>query len=176
MPAPHEEPWRACYRELAPRLLLFARQWAPCPADAEDVVQSAFVRFWKKQPDAQPQHYPLLYAAVRTAALDLLRSNERRGRREEAFGAEAPMAEEPLFAPSMEQRETAESLQQALAKLSTDQREAVVLRIWGGLTFAQMAESLGESINTVAARYRYALEALRRHIHHTDYERVRIGS
>src|SRR3954452_5772688 len=127
MPASHEEPWRACYRELAPRLLLYARQWAPCPADAEDVVQAAFVRFWKKQPDAQPQHYPLLYAAVRTAALDLLRTNERRGRRELAFGAEAPGAEEPLFAAGLDQQEDAHLLQEALQKLSPEQRKAVVL-------------------------------------------------
>jgi RNA polymerase sigma-70 factor (ECF subfamily) len=169
----HEEPWRACFRELAPRLLLYVRQWAPCPADAEDVVQAAFVRFWKKQPDAQPQHYPLLYAAVRTAALDLLRTNERRGRRELAFGAETPGADEPLFAAGLDQQEDAHTLQEALQKLSAEQREAVVLRIWGGLTFAQMAETVGESINTVAARYRYALEGLRRHIRQPDYERVR---
>jgi RNA polymerase sigma-70 factor (ECF subfamily) len=167
------EPWRECYRQLAPKLLLFARQWAPSMADAEDVVQTAFVRFWRKQPEAQPEHYPLLYAAVRTVALDLLRTNERRGRREDAFGAEAPTAEEPLFAATLDQRADAELLQTALARLSHDQREAVVLRIWGGLTFAQIAETLGESINTVAARYRYALEALRRHMPHPDYERVR---
>src|SRR6266478_4228227 len=163
MPPAANEPWRECYRELAPKLLLFARQWAPCAADAEDVVQAAFVRFWRKRPDAQPEHYPLLYAAVRTVALDLLRTNERRGRRELAFGAEAPEAHEPFFESSLEQREEAEKLQQALDKLSPEQRETVVLRIWGELTFAQIAAALGESINTVAARYRYALEALRRH-------------
>jgi RNA polymerase sigma-70 factor (ECF subfamily) len=156
---------------LAPKLLLFARQWVPCAADAEDVVQAAFIRFWRKQPDAQPEHYPLLYAAVRTVALDLLRSNDRRGRRELAFGAEMPASE--LFDPGIEQREEAERVQQALGKLSAEQRETVVLRVWGDLTFAQIAETLGESINTVAARYRYALEILRRHTHHADYERVR---
>jgi RNA polymerase sigma-70 factor (ECF subfamily) len=167
-----QEAWRECYRQLAPKLLLFARQWAPSMADAEDVVQAAFIRFWRKQPDAQPEHYPLLYAAVRTAALDLLRTNERRGRREEAFGAAAPLVEEPLFAVGLDQQADAEKLQRALAKLSPEQREAVVLRIWGGLTFAQIAQTLGESINTVAARYRYALEALRRQLPHPDYERV----
>ena len=142
-------------------------------ADAEDVVQGAFIRFWRKQPAAQPEHYPLLYAAVRTVALDLLRTNERRGRREEAFGAEEPTTDEPLFAAALDQRAEAETLQHALAKLSREQREVVVLRIWGELTFAQIAETLGESINTVAARYRYALEALRRHLPLPAYERVR---
>ncbi|HYR59119.1 MAG TPA: sigma factor, partial [Chthoniobacteraceae bacterium] len=66
-----DEPWRKCYRELAPKLLLFARQWVASAADAEDVVQTAFVKFWRRQPGAQPEHYPLLYSAVRTTALDL---------------------------------------------------------------------------------------------------------
>src|SRR4051812_15766043 len=79
-PAPSPQAWRDCYRQLAPKLLLFARQWLSSPADAEDVVQTAFVRFWQKQPDAAPEHYPLLYAAVRTAALDFLRSSDRRSK------------------------------------------------------------------------------------------------
>jgi DNA-directed RNA polymerase specialized sigma24 family protein len=60
----------------------------PSQADAEDVVQAAFVRFWKKHPAAEREHYPLLYAAVRTIALDTLRGNDRRIRRENA--PEAP--------------------------------------------------------------------------------------
>ena len=52
------------------------------------------------------------------------------------------------------------------------QREVIVLKIWGDLTFAQIAQTLGESINTVASRYRYALEALRKHIKPHEYERV----
>src|SRR5687767_1788692 len=84
------DPWKTCYRELAPKLLLFARQWVPEPADAEDIVQAAFVKFWKQQPDARREHYPLLYAAVRTTALDLLRGSERRARREAEPSARLP--------------------------------------------------------------------------------------
>ncbi|MGV3533859.1 MAG: sigma factor-like helix-turn-helix DNA-binding protein, partial [Chthoniobacteraceae bacterium] len=58
------------------------------------------------------------------------------------------------------------------ARLPDEQREVVVLRIWGELTFAQVAETVGVSINTVAARYRYGLEALRKHLHPTCHERV----
>ncbi|PYK89557.1 MAG: RNA polymerase sigma factor SigJ, partial [Verrucomicrobia bacterium] len=41
--ATHED-WKVCFSELAPGLVLFARQWVRSPADAEDVVQDAFVR------------------------------------------------------------------------------------------------------------------------------------
>jgi len=40
----HED-WRSRFSELAPGLLLFARQWVSSRADAEDIVQEAFIRF-----------------------------------------------------------------------------------------------------------------------------------
>ncbi len=172
MPQPNEdhEPWRVCYRQLAPKLLLFARQWLPTVADAEDVVQTAFVRFWRKYPEAQAEHYPLLYAAVRTAALDLIRSNDRRNHREENFSAERPEFAAPLFESSS--NEETELIQSALQRLPPEQRETLVLRVWGELTFAEIATTLGESINTVAARHRYALQSLRRILNPVAHERV----
>jgi RNA polymerase sigma-70 factor, ECF subfamily len=169
---PHESHWRACYEQLAPRLVLFARQWLASMADAEDAVQNGFVRFWKHQPEAGPEHYPLLYAAVRTAALDLLRSHERRARREADDRVEVLRGDEPIFDSSLAEREHADAVQAALSQLPQPQREVIVLKIWGDLTFAQIAQTLEESINTVASRYRYALEALRMHIKPTEYERV----
>src|SRR2546430_10172404 len=46
-----DENWKTCFCQLAPGLVLFARQWARSPADAEDIVQEAFVRFWRKHHD-----------------------------------------------------------------------------------------------------------------------------
>ena len=63
-------------------------------------------------------------------------------------------------------------MQNALSQLPTAQREVIVLKIWAELTFAQIAQALDESINTVASRYRYGIEGLRRHLEPTDYERV----
>src|SRR4051812_21180101 len=108
------DPWKTCYQQLAPKLVLFARQYVTSLADAEDVVQNAFVRFWRKQPDAQPEHYPLLYTAVRTTALDLLRKDERRARREADPAAEPYRAEAPFFDSGIEQREDAASISAAL--------------------------------------------------------------
>jgi len=164
--------WRACFDELAPRLLLFARQWIDSVADAEDVVQNAFVRFWRHQPDAAPEHYPLLYAAVRTAALDFLRTQGRRRRREEDERVPVLRHDDAVFDTAVEQRELAQTLERALERLPQEQREVLVLRIWGDLTFAQIAQLLGESINTIASRYRYALSALRRTMNPALYERV----
>lgn len=164
-----EEPWRACYAQLAPKLLLFARQWVGSLADAEDVVQTAFVKFWRHQPDAQPEHYPLLYSAVRTSALDLLRTDSRRGHREQVV---ANHPDEPFFDATIERNENADLINSALQHLPESQREVLVLRIWGELSFAEIATTLGDSINTVASRYRYALDALRRILKPHEYQRA----
>jgi RNA polymerase sigma-70 factor (ECF subfamily) len=168
---PPADAWKACYRELAPKLLLFARQWCAEPADAEDVVQTAFVKFWRRQPDAQREHYPLLFAAVRSTALDHLRGHERRVRREAEPAVAVLREDAAFFDTTVEQREDAALLEGALRSLPPEQREVVVLRAWGGLTFSEIAQTLGDSINTVAARHRYALEALRRQLKPYAHER-----
>ncbi len=171
-PPPTDEPWTVCYRQLAPKLLLYARQWLASAADAEDAVQAAFVKFWHHQPDAQPEHWPLLYAAVRSTALDHLRSADRRARREADPEVPVLRGDTPVFDTAVEQREDAALLEAAMARLPIEQREVLVLRVWGGLTFSEIAESLGESLNTVTARHRYALEALRKKLMPYAHERV----
>ena len=166
--AQHEN-WRECYRQLAPKLVLFARQWVGSRADAEDVVQAAFVRFWRRQPLAQPEHYPLLYAAVRSAAIDQLRRDRRRAERETVHQLEVGSQ---LFEVPPQQQEEGAAIEAALQRLPEAQREVLVLRIWGELTFAEIATALGASINTITSRYRYGLETLRRVMKAHEYERV----
>jgi RNA polymerase sigma-70 factor (ECF subfamily) len=48
-----------------------------------------------------------------------------------------------------------------MRSLPPEQREVVHLKVFEGLTFQEIADLAGESINTVASRYRYALEKLR---------------
>ena len=170
MPEPiDDQPWRTCYAQVAPKLLLFARQWVASVADAEDVVQTAFVKFWRHRPDAEPEHYPLLYSTVRSCALDLIRTDSRRGRREQVVATDP---DEPFFDATIEQHEKSELISAALKHLPESQREVLVLRIWGELSFAEIATTLGDSINTVASRYRYALDGLGRILKPHEYQRV----
>ena len=62
--------------------------------------------------------------------------------------------------PVMEDDEDAVRLRDAVQNLSEKLREVVVMKTWGGLTFAQISEVLAISPNTAASRYRYALEQL----------------
>jgi RNA polymerase sigma-70 factor (ECF subfamily) len=52
----------------------------------------------------------------------------------------------------------------ALSRLPDDQREVVILKIYQGLSFSEIAAICGSSVNTAASRYRYALAKLRRHL------------
>jgi RNA polymerase sigma-70 factor (ECF subfamily) len=138
-------------------LVLFARQWVASRADAEDVVQEGFVHFWRsRQRAADPTAY--LYACVKHCALDWQRGRKRQARREEA--AARPEAE-TWFAGPLEQEERRAAIAAALRHLPENQREVLVMRIWGGLSFPQIAEALRISANTAASRYRYALARLR---------------
>ena len=152
-----EENWQACFRQLGPALLLFARRWTNSRAEAEDVVQEAFVRFWRRQHSIENR--ALLYAAVRSAALDRLRGEARRARREAAVALDGASHFEPQFT-SVEEGQ--EHLVAALERLPEEQREVVILKIWNELTFAEIASVLEISPNTAASRYRYALGALKK--------------
>jgi len=114
------------------------------------------VRFWRSR---RRVHDPVayLYACVKSCALEWMRAGTRRSRREEASArAEA----EPLFDDALEQQERRVAIEAALAILPEKQREVLVMRIWGDLSFPQIAEALGVPVETAASRYRYALAKL----------------
>jgi RNA polymerase sigma-70 factor (ECF subfamily) len=158
--------WKRTFSQLAPQLVLYARQLVDSKADAEDVVQLAFVRWWRRFPEGDANHIPLLYAAVRTIALDQRRSDHRRVNREAKSELAVAGENAPAFDPKPEQKETAAIVGKALQALPEEQREVVTLKLWGDLTFNEIAAMTGESINTVAGRYRYALQALHKKLGH----------
>ena len=145
--------WREVLARRGPALVLFARQWRRRVADAEDAVQEGFVRFWKARERGRDA-VAYLYACVRAAAIDAARADAARMRRHASVDVE----EESRFVP--EQDELAEQVEAALSRLPDEQREVVVMKIWGALTFSEIAEVLSTSANTAASRYRYAMQKL----------------
>ncbi len=144
-------------------MLLFAKQFVGSEADAEDVVQEAFRRFWKSDHRESENAVSLLFGSVRWAALDLRRQRDRRRRRETMVSAdERALNDAHGFERTLENEELADRVQVALKTLSPAQREIVVLKVWGELTFQQIGQTLGISPNTASSRYRYALDALRK--------------
>ena len=149
--------WATWLDRHGPALVLLARQRVASLADAEDVVQEAFVRFWRSRHRAADP-VAFLYTCVRRYALDWQRTRGRRSRREKA--AARPEADS-CFAGPAEQAEFRAAVEGLLRGLPEDQREVLVMKVWGGLTFAQIAQVLQVSANTAASRYRYALAKLR---------------
>jgi RNA polymerase sigma-70 factor (ECF subfamily) len=156
--------WNDWFEAHGPKLLLCARQWTRSLADAEDVVQEGFVRYWRHQRHLPGDPQALLVTSIRRAALDHARRATRRAAREEKAdgGLEDTAAVfEALPGENVERRQ---ELEGALQRLPVDQREVLVLKIWNELTFEQVAATLEIPLNTAASRYRYALAALRKEL------------
>jgi RNA polymerase sigma-70 factor (ECF subfamily) len=165
--APHDDSWKSWFQRYGPKLLLCARQWTRSAADAEDVVQEAFVRFWRHQRHLPGEPMALLVTSMRRAAIDLARREKRRTAREQwADDGRADPA--PFFEIPLEGDDRRAVIATALRELPDEQREVLVLKIWGDLTFDQVAEQLDIPPNTAASRYRYALAALRRELTAAD--------
>jgi RNA polymerase sigma-70 factor (ECF subfamily) len=98
---------------------------------------------------------PYLFRAIRNAALDERRSSRRRTDSifEDAVATQS-LGEAP---PTSTGREEIEAL---LGRLSPDERECIVLRIYSGLTFREIAELRGVALPTVASWYRRGLQRL----------------
>ena len=156
---PQQADWRRWLEEHAPKFLLFARQQARSEADAQDLVQEAVVEASQRQSDERPPPPALVFATVRRRAIDLARREDRRTGRELAAMASAS---ECWFDTSVEERELSQLIQSAMSRLPDMYREVITLKVWGGLTFAEIANTVGIPANTAASRYRYGLEELRR--------------
>jgi RNA polymerase sigma-70 factor (ECF subfamily) len=150
--------WEQLYDEHAAALVLYARQWLRSASDAEDAVQDAFVRLLQSPRHFGDRPVPILYQAVKWAALDRLRRMDRLGKREEAAGDLEP--DRVLFENVLERQEQRAHLEAGLQALPEEQREVLTLHIWGNLSFREIGATLGISQNTAASRYRYALKHL----------------
>jgi RNA polymerase sigma-70 factor (ECF subfamily) len=160
------------YDVAAPRLLRYAETLTQNRADAEDAMQSALVKVARKPKQVANADKPWAYLVrvVRNEALRVI------GRRKPiASLASLLQVWRPVDCP-LEQQESREKVQQAVARLPAEQAEVVVLKIWEQFTFAEIAELIHESPNTAASRYRYALEKLSRHLQPlVDSARADIG-
>ena len=137
----------------AAALALYAAQWTDAPSD---VVQEAFIELLRQR--ALPDRIvPWLYRVVRCRAINVARSARRR-REHEAIAARMT---ELWFESSGDEAIDAQAATEALQALTADQREVVVARIWGGLTFQEIAEIAGIAASTACRRYESAIEALR---------------
>jgi len=166
--------WKQWLVRNGPRLLLFARGWGKTREDAEDLVQDAVLKMWHYQQEENrgggPPDLPLVFSTIRFGGLMLHRSEKRRKKREEGI-VYLNDFQDVWLDPMVEEDEEAMILREAVQDLSDKLREVVVMKTWGGLTFAQISETLAISPNTAASRYRYALEQLAKDMQQVKEER-----
>jgi RNA polymerase sigma-70 factor (ECF subfamily) len=142
------------YDRIAGALYRYALMVLVDPEAASDVVQQVFAALLRQKHHeiANAEHY--LRRAVRNECFTLL----RRRQRDPAATNESVLLE-PI-AP-FDDVDVRLAIEQGLRVLSPEQREVVHLKVYEGMTFQEIASLIGEPLNTVASRYRYALSKLR---------------
>jgi RNA polymerase sigma-70 factor (ECF subfamily) len=153
MPAAGPELLTRLLDEHGAALVLYARQWCAGP---EDVVQEAFMRLMRES-TVPTNVVGWLYRVVRNGAISASRSAARRTRHE----FRAAKQSEHWFETNHDERLDATAAAAALAALAIPLRETIVLRLWGGLSFDQIAEVTQTSTSTAHRRYLAGLVALR---------------
>ena len=152
------------YALTARRLYRYALAITQHHQDAEDVLQAVMVRVTVHSKGLVEAVHPWAYCLrmVRNEALRFAQQQKSRRVREqltlpEILDREVAGGQEFQGVDSSEVREF---VQAAMNTLPAEQLEIVVLKIWEQLTFAEISQILDQSPNTVASRYRYAMQKL----------------
>ncbi len=141
------------YRQHGAALLLFASTITGERGRAQDAVHHVFLKLIENGNLSQARDKKAyLFACIRNAVLNERKFQDRH---------EPLETDSAWFNPPNKDVTGERNLRRALATLPEDQREIVVLHIWGDLTFFQIADLLNINSNTAASRYRYALGRLR---------------
>ncbi len=130
--------------------------------EAEDVVQESFVMVWRQADRLDPSRgsvRTLLLTIVPRRSIDALRKRSNRLEKIDAVEAFASNAADPLeFASAGEERSL---IRRAMEELPREQRQAIELTYFGGLTVVEMADQQGIPVGTAKSRLRLALDRLR---------------
>jgi RNA polymerase sigma-70 factor (ECF subfamily) len=154
------------YDQTATPLFSVALRILSDAGEAEEVIQDAFVQIWEKASTFDPLlgsafHWAL--SIVRHRAIDRLRSRQRRARLTEQLHLTGAADPAPTAAPDLDAlgAEAAVTVRSALSGLPIDQRQAIEMAFFGGLTHPEIADALAEPLGTIKARIRRGMLKLR---------------
>lgn len=154
-PRPEQEVARL-YDAFGASLYRYALVMLASRESAEDAVQQVFLTVLDRGTTGIQDEERYLKRAVRNACYSMLRARQAR----EAHST-GPILEEVPVDGSPVSTEDRLALDAAIRQLPPDQREVLHLHVFEGRAFREIAEDVGEPLNTVASRYRYALQKLR---------------
>jgi RNA polymerase sigma factor (sigma-70 family) len=161
------------YQSEKPRLLARLRAAGRTLEEAEDMVQDAYTEVLERLPlVATIRNLPAwINALVTRRMIDAWRHDRARAASGEADVAEDTLREiiadtglDPM--DGFVRASLVDALNDALRALPAPQRRVVEAQVFGGLTFREIADATGESIDTLTARKRYALKSLARALRH----------
>jgi RNA polymerase sigma-70 factor (ECF subfamily) len=147
---PDNDGIRVLYEQHARALVTYACSLLSDFATAEDVVHQVFQRLLRGDIELRNPPVPYLYTSVRNATIDCLRRRQRNVALHDDWFKNTTVSHEEVVL-----------LQSALREIPEEQREVVVMHVWGQLTFDEIASALEISPKTAASRYRYGLAKLR---------------
>ncbi len=154
------------YDRFSPGLFSFVLRMMRDEMEAEDVLQEGFSHIWRRASTYDPvRSSPFTWAVMilRNKAIDRLRVRQRLERTVEKATVEFshfPEADEASSGEA-ERRDERKLVRSALAQIPGEQKEAVELAFFGGLTHEEIAEKLGTPLGTIKARIRRGLLKLR---------------
>lgn len=154
-------------RRYASPLLTYLERMVGNRHQAEELFQEVFLAVWLKRRTYRfPRRFRSWLFAIATnrcrQAFRQVRSVEAAALNEAA--AAAPRAPGPTPAEAAVATETASLVAAAVAQLPPQQRTVVVLRTWNGLSYAEIAESMGRSEATVRSHMHHGLAGIRKYL------------
>lgn len=149
-------------------VLHFCMRMVASYEDAEDIAQNCFVRLYRALPRLreEAQFSTVLFGIARNLALNALRDAKRSGRHHAAPLEDRPVAGSALDRPERQARvrEIESTLEAAIADLSPEHREVLLLREVHGMDYEAIARVLRCRKGTVRSRLARAREQLRRRL------------
>lgn len=134
--------------------------------EAEEVIQDVFVQIWTKAQMfnpaiGQPFHWAL--SMLRNRCIDRLRARQRRSKVivDSGEGREFEAAPETVPAENTLAHDELGAIRSAVDRLPNDQRQAIEMAFFGGMTHPEIAEMLREPLGTIKARIRRGMLKLR---------------
>lgn len=141
-----------------------ARAWrlasrlSACAADADDILQEAYIVAWQKRTTLRSEPWPWFCVVIAHCAKNYNRKHRRMAFMDSLDGQpDTPQTR----SHDIESRETRDYLVEALSALPDPEREAVTLCIMGELTHEQASEVTGLPLGTIKTRVRKGMERLR---------------
>lgn len=156
---------RDVYARCSARAFAIAARLLPARADAEEVLQEAFLEVWRRAREFDPERGGLeawVTTIARTRALDRRRSLGTVSRMVEGVAQQPPPVSATPPAPdaSATAAQDEARVRAAMEALPPEQREVVLLAYFDGLSQSEIARETGQPLGTVKTRARLALEKL----------------